>query len=291
VKISLVVVLGLALLLPACPSYEDTPPAPDQGGDSAPADQGQPLDAAPGPDLAQQADQWVWPDAHTWPDLPDNRPYTDIEHLRDDALKSALYDLVKNHTALSYDGAREAIFTVAGGGVDVVGGQIECIYTGQKVQADGTTAPGGFNTEHSWPKSEGADTAPAQSDLNHLFPTDASANSYRGNLPYGNTGCAASGSCSWSVGGSMIGEVLGGSGKVFQVRPERRGDIARAHFYFAVRYQMAIPWLEETWLRAWNYADPPDTRERDRADAIQGLQSKRNPFVDRPDFVEYIADF
>jgi endonuclease I len=227
----------------------------------------------------------------TWPDLPHDRPHTGIEHLRDGALRTALYDLVKNHTALGYDNAREAIFTVAGGGVDVINGQVECVYTGGKVPADGTTAPGGFNTEHSWPKSDGADKEPAKSDLNHLFPTNASANSHRGSLPYGGTDCATTGSCTWSVGGSMIGPVLGGIGKVFQVRPERQGDIARAHFYISVRYSMAIPALEEKWLRVWNFNDPPSQLERDRASAIEALQTKRNPFVDRPDFVDFISDF
>ena len=132
---------------------------------------------------------------------------------------------------------------------------------------------------------------PAKSDLNHLFPCDGSANSYRGSLPFGDTHCAASGSCSWSVGGSTIGPVIGGSSKVFMVRPKRRGDIARAHFYFAVRYSKAIPASEEKWLRQWNLTDFPDDRERDRAAAIDSLQSRRNPFVARPDFVELISDF
>jgi len=273
----------------ACPPGASDPAGPDASlpdqavADSRP-DRAPPADA-PRPDVRAPD---LWP---PWPDLSDNRPHKGIEHLRDGALQSALFVLMKGQTALGYTKAREAIFTVAGGGVDVVGGFVECVYTGKQVQADGTTAPGGFNTEHSWPKSEGADVEPAKSDLNHLFPSDASANSYRGSLPFGVTDCAAKGSCTWSVGGSMIGPIVGGAAKVFMVRPAMQGDIARAHFYFSVRYGQPIPAAEELWLRLWNVADLPDARERDRAAAIEGLQSKRNPFVDRPDFVEQISDF
>jgi endonuclease I len=276
--------LPLCLLLIACPQDPTDP-------DASISDHAVPVDSRPDTPDAPRPDVRVpdlWP---SWPDLSDSRPHKGIEHLRDDALKNALLALVKDHTALGYNKAREAVFTVAGGGVDVVGGLIECVYTGKQVPADGTTAPGGFNTEHSWPKSDGADAEPAKSDLNHLFPSDASANSHRGSLPFGVTDCATHGSCTWSVGGSMIGPLVGGGGKVFMVRPAMQGDIARAHFYFSVRYGLSIPAAEELWLRLWNVADLPDARERDRAAAIEGLQSRRNPFVDRPDFVEQIGDF
>ena len=78
---------------------------------------------------------------------------------------------------------------------------------------------------------------------------------------------------------------------ILEVRPETRGEIARAHFYFSVRYGLEIPALEERFLRSWNYEDQPDRRERERNDAIEDLQSNRNPFVDRPDFVDRIQDF
>ena len=78
---------------------------------------------------------------------------------------------------------------------------------------------------------------------------------------------------------------------MFDVRPERRGDIARAHFYFSVRYLKPISSVEEPTLREWNKSDPPDERERARNDAIEALQRNRNPFIDRPDLVDQIDDF
>lgn len=286
--------IALSSLLLGCSSsghQPDSAAPPDSGPTDVPADLAQ-ADLAPAdlalPDLSPDQRR---PDLKSWPDFGPTRPYQNIEHLTEGALKTALYNLVKSHSALSYEKAREAIFTIAGGGVDVVGGLIEGIYTGVTAAPDGTTAPGTFNTEHSWPKSEGASKAPAVSDLNHLFACDSSANSYRGNLPYGNTQCVSAGGCSWSVGGSAIGPVAGGAGKVIMVRPGRRGDIARAHFYFSVRYQLPIPLAEEKWLREWNLTDAPDQREITRAKAIEGIQKKRNPFVERPDFVQQISDF
>ncbi|WP_373048505.1 endonuclease I family protein [Vulgatibacter sp.] len=213
-------------------------------------------------------------------------PWAEVEALRGAALVEGLHDRVAGHRALSYDGARDEIF----GSLDVVDGQIECIYTGRKTRPDGTRTPGDMNTEHSWPQSEGADTVPARSDLHHLFPTDMDANSRRGSLEFGETDCARS-SCSWTGGGSEVGPSLAGGGTIFEVRPAYRGEIARAHFYFSVRYRLSIGQAEEAVLRRWHDEDPPGARERARNDGIELLQQNRNPFVDRPDFVGRIADF
>lgn len=219
-------------------------------------------------------------------DLDPDRRHQDIEHLEDGALLGALHGRVVDHTSLGYDEARLAIFT----DIDVHSGVIECVYTGQTVAQDGTYTPGNFNTEHSWPRGDGADSEPAESDMHHLFPTDSNANSRRGSHPFGDTSCTAGG-CEWSSGGSELGTVVDGAALVFEVRLQTRGDIARAHFYFSVRYEMDIPDSEEAFLRAWHAQDPPSTVELDRNDAIEEYQSNRNPFVDRPDFVGRVTDF
>lgn len=224
---------------------------------------------------------------HVW-DLEPDRPHRDIEHLTDRSLIKALSARVADHEGMGYEDARDHIFTE----LDVRGGLIECVYTGRKVRPDGTHQPDGFNTEHSWPRSDGADREPAESDLHHLFPSDADANSRRGSHPFGDTSCTgAANDCTWDEGGSELGMVQGGRVRVFEVRPESRGDIARAHFYFSVRYDLPIPATEEVFLRRWNYQDLPTAVERDRNDDIERAQSNRNPFVDRPDFVDQIADF
>ncbi len=215
-------------------------------------------------------------------------PYEDLDSLQGAALEAALYDLVKDHHSLHYD--NESKVVMAGpDGFDVVDGMVECLYTGQLFFPHQIDTEGGFNMEHSWPKSEGAGARPAESDLHHLFPTERRINSLRSSHDFGDTPCTTD--CRADVGGSKLGPVAGGTELVFQVRPERQGDIARAHFYFAVRYRMNIPSREEAALRRWNLADPPDDRERARNLAIEVHQENRNPFVERPDFVDRIADF
>ncbi len=318
-----------ALLLAAACSTEPVPvpPGPDAGID-APFDGSHvapgpdaaidaPFDGshvAPGPDVGtagpdanvladasdDSADAAEIPDAGERPDAatpgPDAgpagdtgpRPYADIEHLSDTALITALYDRVKGHTSLDYDDGSKIVMT-APGGFDVINGKVECIYSGQQFDSNQLDKEGGFNMEHSWPKSEGAGSRPAESDLHHLFPSERGINSSRSSYDFGFTSCTTN--CKAEAGGSKLGPIVGGTALVFEVRPERRGDIARAHFYFSVRYNLHIPSAEEAALRQWNVSDPPDDRERARNLAIEVHQKKRNPFVERPDFVDQIADF
>ncbi len=254
-------------------------PSPDGDADSD-ADAEEDLDADVGEDADPEPD-------HVW-DLEPDRLHQDIEHLGDRALIKALNARIDDHDGLGYEAAREHIFTE----LDVRGGQIECVYTGRKVRPDGSHQPDGFNTEHSWPRADGADSEPAESDLHHLFPCDADANSRRGSHPFGDTKCTSEANdCTWHEGGSELGTVDGGRAKVFEVRRETRGDIARAHFYFSVRYDLPIAATEEVFLRRWNVQDLPSPMERERNDRIEMAQSNRNPFVDRPDFVDLITDF
>jgi len=220
-----------------------------------------------------------------------NRPHKDLEGLRDGTLRTALYNLIKDQTALGYDVARDEMYAMDTG-LDVRDGWVECIYTGTLAMADGTHTMGGsFNTEHSWPQSAGASAEPARSDLHHLFPVLDSANLARSNNPFGETDCDIDGSCLWEMAASALGPSVGSGQRVFEVRPVRRGDIARAQFYFSLRYQMQISGEVETTLKDWNRADPPDNRERVRNDRIELLQGNRNPFIDRSDFVDLISDF
>lgn len=216
-------------------------------------------------------------------------PYGALEGLQNNALRIALNDLIANHTSLGYDAARDAMLGVSGT-FDLAGGMLECVYTGRTVLPDGTRSPNGFNTEHTWPQSLGASSEPMRSDLHHLYPVDENANNARGSFPFGETACAAA-TCNYDNGGSQLGAIVGGTATVFEVRPVRRGDVARGMFYFAVRYDKTLDAAQEGALRAWNDADPPDALEEARNDAIEGYQKNRNPFVDRPDFVARILDF
>lgn len=255
----------------------------DAGLDESSDDSGSTDDGGPilGKDAGSGADAAVTPS--------DGGAYAAIESLSDTALRNALKTMVAGHTSLGYDGARDVMLGVTGN-FDVQGGMLECIYTGRKVAPDGTRTPNGFNTEHTWPQSMGASTEPARSDLHHIFPVDESANNARGNNPFADTDCSGA-SCSFDTGGSQLGPLSGGATIVWEVRPARRGDVARGMFYFAVRYDKNLDAMQEAALRAWNDSDPPDALEQARNDAIEGYQKNRNPFVDRPDFVAKISDF
>jgi deoxyribonuclease I len=215
--------------------------------------------------------------------------YESVENLHDTELKNGLFALIKDHRPLGYDRARKQIFTnPTFYGPD---GMIECQYSGRKVQPDGTLSPSDFNTEHTWPQSMGARVEPAKSDLHHLFPVDGQTNSARGNHPFGDATCLENlAACPFENGGSALGDNAAGD-RVFQVRKERRGNVARAMFYFSIRYNKRISLDQETTLKHWHVEDPVDAEENRRNDAIEAVQNNRNPFIDRPEFVERIADF
>ena len=212
-----------------------------------------------------------------------------VEDLTNNSLESALRPLI-DHDGQSYDAARNLMYGVTDD-IDIGDdGRIECIYTGYTAAPDGTRNPGDITTEHSWPKSDGGDGYPREGDIHHLFPSRDDANGARGSYEFGETDCEGGG-CSWSSGGSKLGYSNDGRGKVFDVRSAYRGDVARAHFYFSVRYNYRIPAQEETVLKSWHCSDPPDAIEKRRNDKIGASQGNRNPFVDRPDFVLQIDDF
>ncbi len=195
--------------------------------------------------------------------------------------RQQLAEMVANQNVLSYYEARNEMFSL----VDNVGGQVQCVYTGQWVTTSSIPDPSVMNTEHTWPRSQGSDTLPALSDLNHLFPVMTDANSTRSNYPFGEVEYA-----NWSSGGSLEGYDASGR-EVFEPRDSHKGDVARAMFYFAVRYEKSIPYFEEEVLREWNIMDPPDAKEIQRAGTIEDIQGKRNPFVDHPEYADRIDDF
>lgn len=210
-----------------------------------------------------------------------NDPY---EGLSNSDLESALRADHSGHVSVGYDEARDHMFAT----VDNKEGSVECVYTGQTIQtsSSGDAYTQDFNTEHTWPQSRGAGSEPAKSDMHHLFPTNASANSRRSANRFGDV----TSNVSWSEGGSKLGETSSGDVR-FEPRDEHKGNVARALFYFAVIYGDDIPADEEQAIRQWHLDDPVDAAERERNGAVAGIQNSRNPFIDRPDLVERISDF
>lgn len=152
------------------------------------------------------------------------------------------------------------------------------------------------NVEHTWPQSRFTRKFPddvQKSDLHHLFPADSKLNSIRGNNWFGevtkdtvdlsNNGCPNS--------GSRYGVGSAGGEEIFEPPTAHKGHVARALFYFALRYDLHIDQEEEAILKKWNRENPVDEDEARRNNEIFKAQGNRNPFVDYPELADKIADF
>jgi len=215
--------------------------------------------------------------------------YESTFNLFDGELKAALNELTKNHYQLGYNLARDRMFDT----IDKLPGDtIECVYSGRKIKAANRTQAQSqdFNTEHTWPQSLFSSSEPMLSDLNHLYPTDATANSMRANYQFG---YVVSG-VTWSVGGSKLGRNSSNQ-TVFEVRDKNKGNTARAVLYFVLRYPQNygtfVNSYHEGVLRDWHKIDPVDTIEIKRNNYILNYQQKRNPLIDHPEFADRIYSF
>ena len=122
-----------------------------------------------------------------------------------------------------------------------------------------------WNQEHVWPKSKLSNDEQI-GDIMHLRPANPNENSSRGNTAYG----ASSG---YNPGISV------------------QGDCARMVLYMYVRWgATGTMWgsggvMENlSTLLAWMEADPVDTWEMGRNDAVQSVTGVRNVFVDYPEY-------
>ncbi|MFN2400625.1 MAG: endonuclease I family protein [Gemmatimonadaceae bacterium] len=217
-------------------------------------------------------------------------------------LLQALNDIIDDQRFLGYNTARDSLYAV----VDDPDSDdiIVDLYTGRAamVSTRQTAFIANFNTEHTWPRSRGADTVVfAGTDLHALFTSDETANSVRLNYPFG----VVTGSVSWTsppITGSAERSRLGTGAAgftVFEPRDSKKGDVARAILYFHARYYFDRPPgfsltnfnIEESALVQWSQQDPPDDFERARNNVVYRVQGNRNPFVDRPQFVQAVGDF
>lgn len=160
---------------------------------------------------------------------------------------------------------------------------------GFPIHAGEMPSPNELNIEHTWPQSRfnSRYASQSKSDLHHLFPTDSMANGLRGHMEFGTVvKSTKSMPCPGiKVGYNAHNEI------VFEGPVAHRGDMARAIFYFAVRYEMHLSADEEATLRAWHAEDPVSEQEMERNDKIEQIQGNRNPFIDHPEYVDQIARF
>lgn len=236
--------------------------------------------------------------------LPAQSYYTSIDGKQGGAtLKTALYNLLKNHTRISYGSSTWSCFA----STDLVQGtsnQVADMYssTVRYYGSDGS-AVSGMNIEHSFPKSWwGGTKNDAYCDLHHLNPSDASANSAKSNYPLGVVGTVKFDNGVTKVG-TPSGE-SGGASYVFEPADEYKGDFARAYFYMVTCYQdftftntsmvyensaypTLKPWAVQLLLQ-WARQDPVSKKEVARNEAVYGFQKNRNPYIDYPRIMEYV---
>lgn len=202
-----------------------------------------------------------------------------------------------SHQRLGYKTARRVLFGELHLEEDADGYFVKDVYCEKIISRKITRVGPGIipnnnilNCEHTWPQSRFSrafEKGLQKSDLHHLFPTDSQGNSTRGNYEFGEVdGRPVNEDCKASYYGA---EKF--SGRYFEPPESHRGNVARALFYFAVRYKMKIRETEEEYLRKWHEDDPVDQEEMDRNDGIFDIQYNRNPFIDYPELVDSISDF
>lgn len=249
--------------------------------------------------------------------------YVTAQGLSGYALKTELYNIIKDHNAQGYSAiwnfydssARDKYFENDNSILDMYSekpnGSDSYNYTAVSDQCGNYSGEGGcYNREHSFPKSWfGGTIEPVNSDVHHIYATDGYVNSKRSNFPFGEVASASFTSTNGSKLGSAASS-LNYSGTVFEPIDEFKGDFARAYFYMATRYENVIgTWqtkttssnavlngssnqVFESWVVAmllnWHNSDPVSQMELDRNQAAFEFQGNRNPYIDHPEFVEII---
>lgn len=200
--------------------------------------------------------------------------------------RTQITELAKQgHVALEYKEVKKVLFSK----VDIIDGVICSAYTPSQCKdrygKKGSGQNFKINIEHTWPQSKGAKEMPANSDMHHLFLTSKESNSKRANLPFCNAVYDY-----WQMDGSIQGfdEY---SQDCFEPQDAHKGNVARAMFYFAVRYGFSIDKDQEAVFREWHELDPVDARELERHEIVKSLQGNINPFILEPSLVDSVSDF
>lgn len=247
--------------------------------------------------------------------IPQNY-YSGTEGKTSYELKTALHNIIDNHTTLSYGDLYNAYRKTDSkpGNVvwdmysDVPEGTPAYIYThGSKNCGNYKVEGDCYNREHSFPQSWFKEASPMKTDLFHVVPSDGKVNGMRSSYPFGEVGAVSE----TSTNGSKLGTSSfdGYSGTVFEPIDAYKGDFARSYFYMATRYEDKIAgWQNngsanavlngtstkvfDDWclnlLLKWHAQDPVSDKEIVRNNEIYVYQHNRNPFIDYPQFATII---
>lgn len=169
-----------------------------------------------------------------------------------------------------------------------------------------------YNREHLIAQSYFNEASPMKNDPFHVVPSDGSVNGARGNFPFGEVGSVNYTSQNGSKRGSMASSDFSNfSGTVFEPIDEFKGDVARAFFYFATRYETQMSGfytnsnVSSTQVKSmfdgtnnkvfsddfilllikWHKEDEVSAKEIAQNNAIYAYQGNRNPYIDNPGYV------
>lgn len=227
--------------------------------------------------------------------------YNSINGKRGQELKTAVHELLKKHTVVTYSSLWYH-FPSTDSYPDNPS-RVWDMYSNTARYYRGSGSVSGMNREHSFPKSWwGGTQVDAYTDLNHLYPSDADANLAKNNYPLGEVSSAWFNNGVTKVGSPMAGQG-GGCSNVFEPDDQYKGDFARTYFYMATCYQDYTwkytymvnnnSWLTlNQWsinlLLKWSREDPVSDKEVARNEAVYKIQNNRNPYIDNPLLAEYI---
>lgn len=196
---------------------------------------------------------------------------------------------------LGYDKSRDVLYAE----IDNHDGKVSGIYTNFTLNFDPDSPldpsktlyqnSKGINAEHIWPQSFGA-SGTAKDDQHILFPSRVKVNSDRNNKPFGEIPDQQT--KRWyfkadrreTLPDEDIDQYSESVKNLFEPREDRKGNVARAMFYFKAIYPKSADQAffnqQKDILCLWNQQDPVDQREAERNQAIaSNTQGNENPFI------------
>jgi len=207
-------------------------------------------------------------------------------------LKTALHNLIDNHTEIPYSasGTYDVLNFMCDHDVASNGTVLDRYTNDNQGTCSGGNLPSGMNRDHILPSSwwGGSNSSTQYSDLFNLFPSDASANSAKNNYPLGNVGSANYTSSNGTQVGSDSPNCI--AANVFEPTNIYKGDFARVFFYMATRYESVIT----SWEMQNNVGNQALTNnsfmpyEPCLMNIMLQWHQNDNPFVDHPEYVELI---
>lgn len=257
--------------------------------------------------------------------------YDTVDKSSQQAMHSSLHQIIDDHQRFPYSSSSTDTWDIleAADQDPNDSSSVITLYRNAKYAKQG----GGnsfYNREHSWPKSYGfpkdGSTNSAYTDAHHLFIADSGYNSSRSNKPYNicTSSCNAKTTTANNGRGGTTAEQNYTAGSftagVWETWSGRRGDVARALMYLAVRYEggthgttghsepdliltdnlsliessnkgsnLSVAYMGmRSVLIQWHKEDPVDDIERRRNDVIYSYQGNRNPFIDHPEYVDCV---